>query len=54
MVHKLMKYKLVLLDLDGTTVASKGDALLSQRVVDAVTSASQHLMVAIATGRPYD
>lgn len=49
-----MKYKLVLLDLDGTTVASKGDALPSQRVIDAVASASEYLTVAIATGRPYE
>lgn len=49
-----MSYKLLLLDLDGTTVASKGDALPSQRVIDAVNAAQEHVTVAIATGRPYE
>lgn len=49
-----MKYELLLLDLDGTTVESKGDALPSQRVVDAVAEAQKHLVVALATGRPFD
>jgi HAD superfamily hydrolase (TIGR01484 family) len=47
-------YKLLLLDLDGTTVASKGDALPSQRVIDAVGKAQRHIKVALATGRPFD
>lgn len=49
-----MKYELLLLDLDGTTVASKGEALPSQRVIDAVGKAQDHLKVAVATGRPYE
>jgi HAD superfamily hydrolase (TIGR01484 family) len=49
-----MAYELLLLDLDGTTVASKGDALPSQRVIDAVGEAQKHVKVALATGRPFD
>ena len=49
-----MKYELLLLDLDGTTVASKGDALPSQRVIDTVAEAQKHVEVALATGRPFD
>lgn len=46
------QYKLVLLDLDGTTVASKGHALPSKRVVDTVQKAQKHVHVSLATGRP--
>jgi len=42
----------LLLDLDGTTVASREDALPSERVIKAVNQAQQHLTVALATGRP--
>ena len=49
-----MKYKLLLLDLDGTTVASKGNALPSQRVIDTITEAQKHVKVALATGRPFE
>lgn len=48
------KYKLLLLDLDGTTVASSGSALPSARVVAAVKQAEQYVRVALATGRPRD
>lgn len=48
-----MKYKLLLLDLDGTTVASSGDARPSQRVKEAVNKAQDYLVVALATGRPF-
>lgn len=47
-----MKYKLLLLDIDGTLVDSKQDALPSATVVAAVKAAQQHLQVAVATGRP--
>lgn len=47
-------YKLLLLDLDGTTVASSGAALPSDRVAQAVQHAQQHVHVALATGRPMD
>jgi HAD superfamily hydrolase (TIGR01484 family) len=46
--------KLVILDLDGTTVASNGDALPSERVVRAVKAAQEKVQVVVATGRPYD
>jgi HAD superfamily hydrolase (TIGR01484 family) len=45
-------YKLLLLDLDGTTVASKGDALPTERVIHAVRQAQKSVHVAVATGRP--
>jgi HAD superfamily hydrolase (TIGR01484 family) len=51
---QLMKYKLLLLDLDGTTVASKGDALPSQRVIHAVAKAQKYVEVSLATGRPFN
>lgn len=46
-------YKLLLLDVDGTLVESKGDALPSARVVEAVKAAAGVVDVAIVTGRPY-
>ena len=46
------EYKILLLDVDGTTVASNGEALPSERVVKAVKEAQKHLHVALATGRP--
>jgi len=46
-----MKYKLLLLDVDGTTTASNGEALPSRRVIDAVAHAQDQLHVALATGR---
>ena len=45
-------YRLLILDLDGTTVKSSQKAMPSQRVIDAVKAAQTHLKVAIATGRP--
>lgn len=47
------RYKLLVLDLDGTTVASRGDALPSARVIDAVKSAQKYVDVCLATGRTY-
>lgn len=47
-----MKYKLLLLDVDGTVVASRPDALPSERVRRAVTSAQKKgVHVALVTGR---
>lgn len=46
-------YKLLLLDIDGTLVESKGDALPSARVIKAVQAAAEAIDVAIVTGRPY-
>ena len=45
-------YQLLLLDVDGTTVASRANALPSQRVIDAVRKAQKQVHVALATGRP--
>lgn len=47
----MSKYKLILLDVDGTTVASRPDALPSVRVVAAVQRAKAQVHVALATGR---
>jgi HAD superfamily hydrolase (TIGR01484 family) len=49
-----MKYKLLLLDIDGTLVESNGGALPSQVVIDAVAQAQKQLQVSIVTGRPYN
>jgi HAD superfamily hydrolase (TIGR01484 family) len=46
-------YNLLLLDVDGTLVASNGEALPSARVTKAVQAASETIDVAIVTGRPY-
>lgn len=46
--------KLILLDVDGTTVEPGPDALPTQAVVDAVQAAQEAgIAVALATGRPY-
>lgn len=47
-------FKLILLDVDGTTVASNGEALPSERVIRAVKQAQQKLHVGLATGRPME
>ncbi len=47
-------YKLILLDVDGTLVASKPDALPSPRTIEAINAASQKVGVALVTGRPYE
>lgn len=49
-----MNYKLLLLDVDGTTVEAKRDARPSQAVIDSVREASSKLTVTLATGRSYD
>lgn len=41
-----------MLDLDGTTILNKPDALPSQKVIEAVSKAKQKLSVCVATGRP--
>ncbi len=47
-----MKYKLIILDLDGTTVPSRGDGMPSIRVKEAVLKAQKYIKVSIASGRP--
>jgi HAD superfamily hydrolase (TIGR01484 family) len=49
-----MSYKLLLLDIDGTTVASDREALPSKRVIEAVEKAQGKIKVAFVTGRPLD
>jgi HAD superfamily hydrolase (TIGR01484 family) len=49
----MTNFKLLILDLDGTTVEPSGDALPSQKVINAVQQAQEVLHVAVATGRPY-
>ncbi len=44
-------FKLVLMDLDGTTVAAASDAMPSPRVIDAVQKAQEKVHVAVVTGR---
>ncbi|MGV9002025.1 MAG: HAD family hydrolase [Candidatus Saccharimonadaceae bacterium] len=46
-------YKLLLLDVDGTLVASKADALPSQKVIEAISRAQEKIAIGIVTGRPY-
>lgn len=48
-----MKYKALILDLDGTVIASREGSLPSKRVKQAIAEAQKHLKVTIATGRPY-
>lgn len=47
------KYKALMIDLDGTTVAYARDALPTNRVTDAITKAKDHLYIGIATSRFY-
>lgn len=47
------KYKILVLDIDGTVAQHSEDALPSARVDKAVREAQKHLTVAIATGRPF-
>ena len=46
-------YKLLLLDVDGTLVASKADALPSQKVIEAIGRVRDKIDIGIVTGRPY-
>jgi Cof subfamily protein (haloacid dehalogenase superfamily) len=47
-----MKYKALMLDVDGTTVPVERDAVPTPRVIEAITQAEKFLKVGIATGRP--
>ncbi|MFZ1250378.1 MAG: HAD family hydrolase [Candidatus Microsaccharimonas sp.] len=47
-------YKLLLLDVDGTLVASKPDALPSQKIIEALKQAQDKIDIGIVTGRPYE
>lgn len=48
-----MKYKVLILDLDGTTIPNRSDGLPSARIVDAVRKASEKVFVCAATSRPF-
>lgn len=50
---KKKKYKVLILDLDGTTVPSGIDGLPSKKVIDAIHKAHNKLRVSVASGRPY-
>lgn len=47
-----MKYKAIIMDVDGTAVKSSAEALPTKRVIDAVTRAKKKIHVCIATSRP--
>jgi HAD superfamily hydrolase (TIGR01484 family) len=47
-----MKYKLLLLDIDGTLVEPKRGALPSKRVISAIKKAKKFTNVSVVTGRP--
>jgi HAD superfamily hydrolase (TIGR01484 family) len=47
-----MKYKALILDLDGTTVPARRDGMPSEKVKQAVRQAAKHVKVCVATGRP--
>lgn len=47
----MKRYKALILDLDGTTIASRGDSRPSAAVEQAIKAAHAHIKVAVATGR---
>ncbi|HZL08068.1 MAG TPA: HAD family hydrolase [Candidatus Dormibacteraeota bacterium] len=49
----MKRYKALILDLDGTTIASRGGSLPSQPVEQAVKAALPLVKVAVATGRSW-
>lgn len=48
-----MKYKLLVLDLDGTTVPSQEDGMPSSKVRNAIIKAHDYIKISVASGRPY-
>jgi HAD superfamily hydrolase (TIGR01484 family) len=48
-----MKYKALMLDIDGTIIPYRKDALPSLRVKEAIRKAHEKVKVCLATGRPY-
>ena len=48
-----MKYKALMLDIDGTLIPYDYESLPSKKVIAAVTKASRHLSVSIVTGRGF-
>lgn len=48
-----MKYKALMLDLDGTTIPNREDGMPSKKVMDSIAKASKVVSVGIATARPH-
>ena len=48
-----MKYKALIIDLDGTVVPSREDGMPSERVIKAIIEAKKYVTVSAATGRSY-
>ena len=48
-----MKYKALMIDIDGTLVPSSRSGKPSKKVIDAITKACQLIHVGVATSRPY-
>lgn len=48
----MTKYKMLMLDLDGTTIPNKAEGLPSKKVLDAIQKASKLVHVGVATSRP--
>jgi len=47
-----MKYRALILDLDGTTIPNQINGLTRTPVVDAISKATKYVTVCVATGRP--
>lgn len=52
-IKKNKEYKALILDLDGTSIPHKHNALPSKRVTEAIRRARAKIYVGIATSRPY-
>lgn len=48
-----MKYTILILDLDGTTIPNKSDGKPSQKVINAIRKIIPQVYVTVATGRQY-
>ncbi|MCL4363808.1 Cof-type HAD-IIB family hydrolase [Patescibacteria group bacterium] len=49
-----MKYKLLILDVDGTIIESRKDASVSEKVAEAIRQANKFVKVCLCTGRTYN
>ena len=47
------KYKALMLDVDGTTIENRSDAMPSKKVKDAIKKADKKIAVGLATSRPF-
>ena len=48
-----MKYKLLVLDVDGTLVESRQHAQPSSKIIEAVNKVNKKIKISLCTGRPY-